>query len=538
MKPTPVQLLWLLMAAVCSLFVACGGGGSTAATNPDTAPSIATQPVSQTVAAGSAVSFSVSATGTAPLAYQWRKAGVAIGGATAASFSIAAAATADAGAYDVVVSNAVGSVTSAAATLSVTGGVATAPVITTQPLAQTVTAGSAVSFSVTASGTAPLSFQWRKDGTAITGATAASLSLAAVTAGDAGSYSVVVTNSAGSATSAAALLTVQTASTGTLAAEATAAAQAFVATLSTTQQTAVLLPWDLANARRWSNLPAAMSARNGLSWGNLSTAQKTAARALILTAVGNTGNALHLGMQAADDVLVSQYGASSSYGNGNYHIALYGTPSASGFWVLQLTGHHLTYHVAFNGGVRSQTPMFLGIEPKGAFTLGGTAYDPMQTQREAVAALGTALTSVAGAALSGTYADLVIGPGGGGGGLEGTYPKSYPTGTSNRGVLFGALSTADQEKVRAVIRAYVNTSATENATELLAAYLADAALAQTYVAYAGAGDINTNGSYFRIDGPRVWIEYSVQRGILINTDIHPHTIWRDKSGDFGGRCCS
>jgi len=89
-----------------------------------------------------------------------------------------------------------------------------------------------------------------------------------------------------------------------------------------------------------------------------------------------------------------------------------------------------------------------------------------------------------------------------------------------------------------MIRAYVNTQATEYADDLLAAYLSDTALAQTYVAYAGAGTVSSNGSYFRVDGPRVWIEFSVQRGIIINSDIHYHTIWRDKTGDYGGKCCS
>lgn len=532
------KLLWVLLVALCSLFVACGGGGGSATASTDTPPTIGTQPASLSVAVGAAASFSVTASGTAPLTYQWRKGGSAISGATSASYSIAAVASTDAGSFDVVVSNSAGSATSSVATLTVTGVAATAPSITTQPLSQTANVGGAVSFTVAATGTSPLSYQWRKDGTAISGATGASYTIASVASGDAGSYSVLVSNSAGSVTSSSASLTVQTTSTGTLAAEATAAAQAFLATLSSSQQSTTQLAWDLASARRWSNLPAAMSARNGINWGSLSTAQKTAARALIVTAVGSTGNALHLGMQAADDALVSLYGANSSYGNANYYIAIYGTPSASGFWVLQLTGHHLTYNVAFNGSVRSQTPMFLGIEPKASFTLNGTTYDPMQAQREAVAALGAVITGYSGAALSGTYADLVVGPGGGGGGLESTYPKSYPSGTSNRGILASSLSAADQEKVKAVIRAYVNTAASENATELLAAYLADTAMAQTYVAYSGSGGVNTNGNYFRIDGPRVWIEYSVQRGVLISSDIHPHTIWRDKTGDFGGRCCS
>ncbi|HLP03705.1 MAG TPA: immunoglobulin domain-containing protein, partial [Opitutaceae bacterium] len=102
-------------------------GGATA-----TAPSITTQPSSQTVTVGSSVSFSVAASGTAPLSYQWKKGGADISGATSATYSIASAATGDAGTYTVVVSNSAGSATSNGATLTVNAA-ATAPSITTQP---------------------------------------------------------------------------------------------------------------------------------------------------------------------------------------------------------------------------------------------------------------------------------------------------------------------------------------------------------------------------------------------------------------------
>ena len=172
-----------------------------------TAPSITTQPSSSSVTAGSAASFSVAASGTATLTYQWRKDGTSISGATASTYSIGSTSTSDAGSYTVVVTNSAGSATSNAATLTVTAAVV-APAITTQPSSSSVTAGSAASFSVAASGTATLTYQWRKDGTAISGATASTYSISSTATSDAGSYTVVVTNSAGSATSNAAVLTV------------------------------------------------------------------------------------------------------------------------------------------------------------------------------------------------------------------------------------------------------------------------------------------------------------------------------------------
>src|SRR5437870_2479440 len=127
------------------------------------APSITMQPLSQTVTAGQPASFSVTATGTAPLSYQWNKNDVAISGATSSTYTTAATTSSDHGAqFTVVVSNAAGSATSSAAMLTVSAA-AVAPSITAQPLSQTVTAGQPASFSVTATGTAPLTYQWKKN---------------------------------------------------------------------------------------------------------------------------------------------------------------------------------------------------------------------------------------------------------------------------------------------------------------------------------------------------------------------------------------
>src|SRR5207249_2774894 len=138
------------------------------------APTITTQPASQMVTAGQMATFTVTATGTAPLSYQWQKNGATIGAATAASYTTPARKSADYGKQVTVgVSNALGSETSTAAALTVNAA-PVAPTITTQPTSQTVTAGQRATFTVTATGTAPLSYQWQKNGTTIGGATAAS----------------------------------------------------------------------------------------------------------------------------------------------------------------------------------------------------------------------------------------------------------------------------------------------------------------------------------------------------------------------------
>jgi len=134
---------------------------------------------------------------------------VNIAGATAASYTTPATTTSDNGAtFGAVVSNTAGSATSAAATLTVNVAVV-APTITAQPVNQTVTAGQTASFSVTATGTAPLSYQWQKNGANIAGATSASYTTPATAISDNGAtFGAVVSNTAGSVTSAAATLTV------------------------------------------------------------------------------------------------------------------------------------------------------------------------------------------------------------------------------------------------------------------------------------------------------------------------------------------
>ena len=251
-----------------------------------TAPLITTQPASQTVNPGQSVVFSVTATGTAPLGYQWNKNGTAINGATSSSYTVASPQVSDAASYTVLISNTAGSVTSSAATLTVNGvpvvtsaatatalvgqafsyqitasrsptgfnatglpaglsvntgtglisgtptivgtstvtlsasnadgtgtgvltlTVALPPSITSQPQGQTVSPGQSAAFSVTVTGTAPFSYQWRKNGGNLSGAINATLTLNSVQAADAGDYSVVVSNGAGSVTSAVAALAV------------------------------------------------------------------------------------------------------------------------------------------------------------------------------------------------------------------------------------------------------------------------------------------------------------------------------------------
>jgi len=168
---------------------------------------------------GQPAALTVDAISGTALSYQWKKSGVpvangnGISGATTASLSFSSVQLAHAGDYSVTVSNSAGSVTSSVATLTVTPALV-APSIVTQPSSVTVTQGEAAEFSLTAAGSAPLSYQWQKEGQNVVGATAASFLIPSTQATSVGNYRVVVSNSAGSVASATVTLTIKPAVAG------------------------------------------------------------------------------------------------------------------------------------------------------------------------------------------------------------------------------------------------------------------------------------------------------------------------------------
>ena len=558
-------------------------------------PAVVTQPRSATILAGTSQTLQVEATG-AGLSYQWHKDGTAIAGATSATYDAT-----ETGTYDVVVTNAAGSVASSSAAIAVSATLA-APAITTQPAAQTVNSGTRATFTVGASGTS-VAYQWYRNGTAIAGATGARYTIPVASANDAGTYTVTVKNTAGSVTSAGAALAVNVLAAGTNTAAVVNAANAFLATLSTDQKTVatsntasttVLFNYALENAIQWTNLRRRQ--------GRAVQAQLAAANALVAQALSATGIAMLNELRAADDVLANAQtsgtgtgpgagapptgtdpaaggmpptgadmgtpptggagGMAGGYGSDQYSIAFIGTPSRTSPWMLQLAGHHLAYNITYNTGKASATPNFLGVEPpnwtvdaNGAVTVTaaaaspGTRHAPMEAQRKAVYDLAEAIqsdsASAAAAKLSDTFTDVIMGASGN---TDANFKTlSYPT--SGRGLQYGAMNAAQQAYVRAAIAAWVDNQAADVASELRAAYLSDDALKDTWVAYGvgqggradfaaypntAATPLAAQHSYIRIDGPRVWIEFVVQQGVLYGTNIHYHSLWRDKTADYGG----
>ncbi|MFZ0826316.1 MAG: immunoglobulin domain-containing protein [Verrucomicrobiia bacterium] len=170
-------------------------------------PGITTQPANQSVTQGQNAVFSVVATGTAPLAYYWYFGTTLLNGQTNSSLTIIGAQSANAGSYSVVVSNSLGTATSASATLTV-NALPTAPAIVTSPGSLSLNVNQSATFTVVATGATPLSYLWFKGATLLINSPSATYTIPSVQTTDAGTYSVIVSNSLGTATSAGATLTV------------------------------------------------------------------------------------------------------------------------------------------------------------------------------------------------------------------------------------------------------------------------------------------------------------------------------------------
>lgn len=194
-----LRTAWLVVAL-------CVFGFSERSQGAGNLPSITTQPANITANQGASATFKVVVAGSSTLSYQWKKGDTSITGATSATYTVAPVQPSDAGGYTVTVTNIVGNTTSKVATLSVN----IPPSISEQPLSRGVAIGAPTTFRVVAGGTAPLSYQWKKDGVSITGAKSASYTITSVKQPAAGSYSVTVTNAAGIITSTAASLSVGT----------------------------------------------------------------------------------------------------------------------------------------------------------------------------------------------------------------------------------------------------------------------------------------------------------------------------------------
>jgi hypothetical protein len=117
--------------------------------------------------------------------------------------------------------------------------------------------------------------------------------------------------------------------------------------------------------------------------------------------------------------------------------------------------------------------------------------------------------------------DIQLGPG-----KDGVFP------TTKKGLKVGTLTQAKKDAVLAAIKTYTDDLDDVSAAAILAKYTSE--IDETYISYTGSTALTTQGDYVLIDGPNVWIEFVMQGGVIIRNANHPHSVWRDRTGDYGG----
>jgi hypothetical protein len=311
----------------------------------------------------------------------------------------------------------------------------------------------------------------------------------------------------------------------TAAADATArivaSAQAFLATLDEAGRAKVQFPLDSPQKARWSNLPTGIFKREGLRLGDLASAQRAAAMALLSTALSQEGYRKVVEIMRGDEVLRGTAGGPPRgggvrFGEDEYYLAFFGGPSVSAPWMLQFGGHHLAINMTLAGRQATLAPSHTAAQPA-SYSFEGRTVRPLGDENDRAFALMATLdaTQRSQAILGYGVSDLVLGPGQDGRPIQ---PE---------GLRASALSVAQQTMLMDLVREWAGI-----ANDALAAPRMDeirARLPETHFAWSGP---TTAGSaaYFRIQGPTLVIEYAPQRGV-----DHIHTIYRDPTNDYGAR---
>jgi uncharacterized protein DUF3500 len=311
----------------------------------------------------------------------------------------------------------------------------------------------------------------------------------------------------------------------TTAADATArivaSAQTFLGTLDEAGRTKVQFPFDGPQKKLWSNLPTGIFKREGLRLGDLASAQRAAAMALLSTAFSQEGYRKVVEIMGGDEVLRAPGGPPRGggvvFGEDEYYLAFLGMPSVSARWMLQFGGHHLAINMTLAGRQATLAPSHTAAQPA-TYSLEGRTVRPLGDENDRAFALMATLDAAqrSQAILGYSVSDLVLGPGQDGRTIQ---PE---------GLRASALSASQQAMLMDLVREWAGI-----ANDALAEPRMDeirARLAETYFAWSGPTSAGSS-AYFRIQGPTLVVEYAPQRGGV----DHIHTIYRDPTNDYGAR---
>ena len=271
----------------------------------------------------------------------------------------------------------------------------------------------------------------------------------------------------------------------------------------------------------WSNYPVSDVLRPGLRLGTLTAPQRTSAMHLLQTMLSPMGYQKVLEIMGSDQALTDA-GTNFASGEAVYTIAIFGEPSASKPWMLEFGGHHLALNIVIAGPDGTMTPTLTGAQPS-IYTHGGKTIRVLAQENDTAFALLDALTEQQKkqAVLNYEVHDLVLGPGQAGKQIQPEGLKASEMNPKQRAMLLNVIS----QWADIVNDAYAKTRMAE----------IEADLNETYFAWSGplTHEAGKNGSsYYRIQGPRLVIEFSPQ-GVGGDPTMHVHTIYRDPTNDYG-----
>lgn len=346
-----------------------------------------------------------------------------------------------------------------------------------------------------------------------------------------------------------------------------AAANTFLSTLDQKQRQAVLFSFnDQEQRKRWSNFPVSFVPRGGINLKDMTPAQRSAAMALLASALSPKGFEKVQQIMEGDEALKNEEGDNRgggpgprrgnggpppgpppgnggpppSFGGGNrpawngpmfgkdlYYFSILGKPSETQPWMLQFGGHHLALNITIAGEHGVLTPTLTGAQPA-LFTENGKTIRPLAGESDKAIALLNSLddNQRKQAILSYRLADLVLGPGQDG---KTVVPE---------GLKVSAMNERQRAMLLDVISEWTGIIHESAAAARMAELKAD--LNDTWFAWSGPITVmpgHNIAAYYRIQGPHLVIEYAPQT-LGGDASLHVHTMYRDPTNDYGRQFAS
>ena len=306
--------------------------------------------------------------------------------------------------------------------------------------------------------------------------------------------------------------------------EVVAAAQVFLESLSEEQRAEAVYAFDDPKRSNWSNLPAEMSRRNGVRFGDLDAAQQAAMHDFLMAALSAKGYDMVMGVVGAEDVLGEALWARVlRWSSDNYFLAFFGEPAPESAWGWQFGGHHLGVNVSVVGGRSYLSPTFVGIDPA-VYERDGVTVMPLAAEAAAGRALLQGLEGAAQQAATLDISPVAAGEVLTGAGKDGVIPELA-------GSKAGDWTAEQRQGLLDTIGLWVTMLPEESAQLRLAEIAAD--LEETYFAWNGAVD-GSGPMYYRIQGPTLIIEFSREADLTAEGG-HYHSVYRNPLNEYGAK---